>query len=87
MTPLVIRMMIVGPSGVIRMMIIGDKTTWAVILTIIQSSFTIVICLIYRPQFIGPIHKLRRESSVLNTEPGANVIKLFFRYLQIFVLS
>ncbi len=36
-------------SRVIRMTIVGDATTWNVILTTLESSFTVVMCFKYRP--------------------------------------
>jgi hypothetical protein len=46
MTPLIIRVTIVGASRVIRMEIIGDATTWSINLMTLESSFTIVMCVI-----------------------------------------
>ncbi len=38
-----------GTYRVVRMTIIAEVTTWSVILMTLELSFTIVICLYYRP--------------------------------------
>jgi len=43
-----------GTSRVVRMTIVGDATTWNVI---VESSFTIVMCLYYRPLVYYHVHK------------------------------
>jgi len=36
--------------SLVRMKIISDATTWSIVLTTLEPSFTIKICLYYRPQ-------------------------------------
>ncbi len=61
---LVIRMIIIGAFRVVRMMIVGDATTWSVILMTQELSFTIVICLKYKPQV-----SLRKSAFQVSTIP------------------
>jgi len=42
--------MITAASRVARMTVVGVATTWSAILTTLESSFTIVICLLKTPK-------------------------------------
>jgi hypothetical protein len=61
--------MITAASRIARMTVVGVATTWSGILTTLESSFTIVICLLKMP-------KLGKIRIALHFDQTFGIIKL-----------